>query len=60
MDGKSLDVKKERIEQLKDIMPEVFGEDNNIDFDKLKLTLGENVNSQNEDSFLTGLENRIL
>ena len=48
MEGKSLDVKKERIEKLKALMPEVFNEDDNIDFDKLKLTLGESVNTQNE------------
>ncbi len=48
MDGKSLDIKKEKISQLKDIMPEIFTEDNKIDFDKLNLTLGEEINTDNE------------
>jgi adenine-specific DNA-methyltransferase len=48
MDGKSLDIKQEKISQLKDVMPEIFTEDNKIDFDKLKLTLGEDINTDNE------------
>lgn len=48
MDGKSLDVKKEKIENLKKIMPEVFTEGNIIDFEKLELTLGKKINTINE------------
>lgn len=47
MDGKSLDVKKEKIEKLKEIFPEVFTE-GKVDVEKLKLTLGEDVNINNE------------
>jgi len=48
MDGKSLDVKKENIEKLKKLFPEAVGEGNIIDLDKLKLTLGEDINTSNE------------
>lgn len=44
----SLDVKKEKIEKLKELMPEVFTESNKLDVDKLKKTLGEFVNDENE------------
>lgn len=39
----SLDIKEHQIENLKQIFPEVFTEGNKIDWDKLRLTLGENV-----------------
>ena len=39
----SLDIKENQIENLKQIFPEVFTEGNKIDWDKLRLTLGENV-----------------
>ena len=44
----SLDVKKEKIEKLKELMPEVFTESNKLDVDKLKKTLSEFVNDENE------------
>ena len=47
MDGKSKDLLKENIEQLKQLFPEVCCEDK-IDFDKLKQVLGEYVNDDRE------------
>lgn len=48
MDGKSLDIKQEKIDRLKEIMPEVFTEGDKIDIEKLKETLGEDINTDNE------------
>lgn len=48
IDGNSLDIKKEKIEQLKKIIPEAFTESDMIDPDKLKKTLGEFVNEEDE------------
>lgn len=42
MDGKSLDLTAEKLQQLKALFPEVFSEDK-IDFQRLKIALGENV-----------------
>lgn len=39
----SMDIKKEQIDKLKQLFPEVFTEGNKVDWDRLKLTLGENV-----------------
>ena len=47
MDGKSLDIKQEKIERLKELLPEVFTE-KKIDWEKLKATLGEHVEFKNE------------
>lgn len=47
LDGKSKDIVSENISQLKIIFPEVFTEDK-IDFDKLKLILGKDVDESNE------------
>lgn len=47
MTGQSQDILNDKIDKLKEIIPEVFTE-NKIDFEKLKLTLGENINLQNE------------
>lgn len=47
MDGKSKDLLKENIEQLKQLFPEVCCEDK-IDFDKLKQVLGEYVDDDKE------------
>ncbi|MBP7552071.1 MAG: site-specific DNA-methyltransferase [Spirochaetes bacterium] len=47
MTGQSQDILNEKINKLKEIIPEVFTE-NKIDFEKLKLALGENINLQNE------------
>src|SRR3989339_129413 len=47
MDGKSEDIRQERINNLKEIMPEVVTE-GKVDVEKLKLTLGEDLNLQDE------------
>ncbi|MBL7127621.1 MAG: site-specific DNA-methyltransferase [Ignavibacteria bacterium] len=48
MDSKSLDIKNEKIEKMKVLMPEVFTEGDKIDVEKLKLTFGEDVTIENE------------
>jgi len=47
MYGKSKDIKKEKIENLKKLFPEVVSE-GKIDFNQLKMTLGANVETDNE------------
>ncbi len=47
MDGKSLDITQEKTEALKQVLPEAFTE-GKIDWEKLKATLGENINFSNE------------
>lgn len=47
MDGYSVDIKKEQIERLKEIFPEVVTE-GKVDLEKLKATLGNDVNFSNE------------
>lgn len=47
MDGKSLNITAEKLGQLKEILPEAFTE-NKIDWEKLKATLGENIEFKNE------------
>jgi len=47
MDGKSLDIRKEKLEAIKQIIPEAFAE-NKIDWEKLKATLGEDIEFKNE------------
>ncbi len=47
MDGMSLSPTEEKLKSLKEVLPEVFTE-NQIDWEKLKATLGENVNFSNE------------
>jgi adenine-specific DNA-methyltransferase len=47
MEGKNLDIVKQKIEQLKQIIPEAFTE-GKIDWEKLKITLGENIEFSNE------------
>jgi len=42
MDGKSLDLKQDKIEKLKEVIPEAFTE-GRIDWEKLKAALGEDV-----------------
>lgn len=42
MDGKSLDITADKLAQLKQLFPEVFAEDK-VDFEKLKLALGEDI-----------------
>lgn len=47
MDGKSLNPLEIKLQELKKLFPEAFTEDK-IDWEKLKATLGENVNFSNE------------
>ncbi len=47
MDGKSLNVSEEKLNQLKEILPEAFTE-NKIDWEKLKAALGDNIEFKNE------------
>ena len=47
LDGKTLDLAAENIEQLRQIFPDVF-EEGKIDFDKLKQMLGEYVDNEKE------------
>ena len=47
MDGKSLDITGEKIEQLKAIIPEAFTE-GKVDWEKLKAALGEDIEFKNE------------
>ena len=47
MDGTSLTPEQEKINALRQILPEAFSE-GKIDWEKLKATLGENVNFANE------------
>ena len=44
----NIDISQENIEKLKKLFPEIVGEGNKIDIDKLKLTLGEDINTSNE------------
>lgn len=39
----SMDIKQEQISKLKQLFPEVFTEGDKIDWEKLKITLGENI-----------------
>ena len=47
MDGKSLDIKEQNIEQLKELFPEAFSE-GKINFEKLQEELGEYTDKENE------------
>ncbi len=47
LDGKSMDIVKANIEALKQLFPEVVTE-GKIDFEKLKLILGEEIETRNE------------
>ncbi|MBK5242624.1 site-specific DNA-methyltransferase [Clostridium sp.] len=47
LQGKSFDIVKENISRLKELFPEVFAE-GKIDFEKLQLVLGENIELSNE------------
>lgn len=47
MDGKSLTPQEEKLKQLKEILPEAFSE-GKVDWEKLKATLGEDINFSNE------------
>ena len=47
MDGKSLDITEDKKHQLRQLFPEIFSEDQ-IDFEKLKLILGEEAATGSE------------
>ena len=47
MDGNSIDIKEQNINRLKEVLPEVFTE-GKVDWEKLKATLGEDINFENE------------
>ena len=47
MDGKSLDITEERLNKLKEILPDAFTE-GKIDWEKLQATLGEDIEFKNE------------
>jgi len=47
MDGKSLDITEEKLNRLKEIIPEAFTE-NKIDWEKLKAALGDDIEFKNE------------
>jgi len=47
MNGKSLTSQEVKLQQLKEIVPETFTE-GKVDWEKLKATLGENINFVNE------------
>ena len=47
MDGKSLDITEERLNKLKEILPDAFTE-SKIDWEKLQATLGEDIEFKNE------------
>ena len=44
----SVDIKEEQIAKMKQLFPEVFTEGTKIDWDKLRLTLGENIDTGKE------------
>lgn len=43
LDLQSMDIKQQQIENLKSLFPEAFTEGNKVDWDKLRLTLGETI-----------------
>ena len=47
MDGKSMDIAGDKLNQLKAILPEAFTE-NKIDWEKLRAALGDNIEFKNE------------
>lgn len=47
LDGKSLDITDERLNKLKEILPDAFTE-GKIDWEKLQATLGEDIEFKNE------------
>lgn len=47
MDGKSFDITQERLNKLKEILPDAFTE-GKIDWEKLQAYLGENIEFKNE------------
>ena len=48
MDLRSLDIKEHQILKLKELFPEAFTEGKRVDWDKLRLSLGENIDTGKE------------
>lgn len=48
LDLKSMNITEDKIQKLKQLFPEIFTEGSKIDFDKLKLSLGESVDTGKE------------
>lgn len=48
LDLKSMDIAEDKLQKMKELFPEVFTEGDKIDFEKLRLTLGENVDAEDE------------
>ena len=48
LDGKSKDIILDNISKIKEIFPDVFTEEDKVDFDKLKLCLGETIDDSHE------------
>ena len=44
----SMDIKQQQIEKLKTLFPEIFTEGNKVDWERLKLTLGEDIDTGKE------------
>ena len=55
LDLKSKNITKEQKARLKELFPEIFTEDK-IDFDKLRLTLGSEIDDREERFGMTGQE----
>src|SRR5208283_1714019 len=47
MKGDSLDVKKDRLQRMKELFPELFAE-SQLDWEKLKAAFGDDINFSNE------------
>ena len=47
MDGKSIDITQDKLDKLKELFPEIVTE-GKVDWEKLKATLGEDINFSNE------------
>jgi adenine-specific DNA-methyltransferase len=47
LDGQSLDLVQQKLDQLRQLLPEIFSE-GQLDLEKLRLTLGEAINLENE------------
>ena len=47
MNGESIDIKKDRLQRLKELFPELFAE-NQVDWEKLKAAFGDDINFANE------------
>ena len=48
LDIQSMNIKQEQIDKLKTLFPEIFTEGNKIDWERLKLTLGEDIDTGKE------------